>query len=153
MPSASAEGGGWGAAPCIRATSTRTPTDPGPPNPLTTCGSGVAGAADDELDFGSRVLDIALQYMAACPRCATNHLPYMCAARRVRRFMARAPFVLTWPTVSGLLSPSYGTAAIFYPTAAVVPPPWHILDGLVQSGAFGLLSPHAPILGLAFLCC
>ena len=62
-----AEGGGGGGAACIWATSTGNPTNPGPLNPLTACGGGVAAAADDELDFGSGVWEIGLQHMASCP--------------------------------------------------------------------------------------
>ena len=60
------EGGGRGGAACIRATLTRTPTNPGPPNPLTACGGGLAVAADDELHLGFAVSEIVLQHMASC---------------------------------------------------------------------------------------
>ena len=39
--------GSGGEAACIRATSTLTPNNSGPPNPLTVCGGGEAAAADD----------------------------------------------------------------------------------------------------------
>ena len=61
------EGGSGGGAACIPATSTITFTDPGPPNPLTICGGGVAATADDGLYFGSGKWDIFRQHMASCP--------------------------------------------------------------------------------------
>ena len=61
------EGGSGDGATCIRVMSILTPTNPGPPKPLTVCGGGVAAAANEELEFGSGVWDIFLRHMALRP--------------------------------------------------------------------------------------
>ena len=83
----------------MRATSTLTPTSPGPPYPLTARGGGAASTAGDWLDVGSglwniflhtwyRVGALGLAIFSPCyprptpggPLCAAVRAPYVCCA-------------------------------------------------------------------------
>ena len=124
----------------------------------------MAVSADGEPDFGSGALDIALQFMAGCPS-----LWYVFPLRDVPRTplsSSGGPCALrvhlayvSLPTVSGaFVAPAPCTrhrvplpCPIPRLSAALISPPWHVLDGPVQSRAPCLLPPHAPILVLSFL--
>ena len=142
------EGGSRGGWPAYGPPGPTPPTTPRLPNTLSACAGGVAVAADDQLDFGSGVLDIALQYMAACPSLCYPLSPLHVPRLPRTPFCCRPPFVLTCPTVPGLLSPTPSSpqlhvlfvryrhwAPSFVPPLRGFPPSWHVLDGLVQSGA------------------
>ena len=148
------ERGGRGGVACIQATSIHTPTNFGPQNPLTACGGGEAVAADEARDFGWGVWDIALQYMVLCTSLCCHspavtvprRLPWLhCGPCALRAHLAFGP----WPAVpTSAFAPNsctHGTVPlpcpVVFPSAALISPPGHVLDDLVQS--WGIL-PFSP---------